>query len=176
MKLDVLLIVRIAALHPSLPWLARQSQALAASGLKRALSVSKLDGSALQVLLADDDPLVLGTLAAALNYAGHSVITADTVAAAVGAAGRGRFDVIVADLTLRGGDLQELLDMASGAPAAVPVLIVTGAVDRSLQAGALAAGAARLLQKPFDLTVLFDTLQVLAHRQQTVPQAAAATP
>ena len=137
--------------------------------------MSKLDGSALQVLLADDDPLVLGTLAAALDYAGHSVVTADTVTGAVAAVGRGLFDVIVADLTLRGGDLQELLDMASGPPVAVPVLVVTGVVDRSLQARALASGATRLLQKPFALTVLFDTLQILAHGPQAVSQAAVAS-
>jgi DNA-binding response OmpR family regulator len=126
--------------------------------------LSNTAGPPLHVLVADDDPLVLDSVCALVRQAGHDVVTADTVKAAVAALGRARFDVVVADLTLRGGNLQELLDMARGAPVAVPVVVVTGSPDENLQRRALAAGAAQLLMKPFGLRVLFEALETLGHQ------------
>jgi DNA-binding response OmpR family regulator len=103
------------------------------------------------VLVVDDDPQVLFSLASDLRRRDLEVATAADAIAAVSTAVRVRPDVALVDTTLPGGDGITVMHRMRAMPqlAGVPVVLLGAQGDQHRQA-ALAAGAAGYLGKPVD--------------------------
>ncbi len=111
-------------------------------------------GSALKVLVIDDEPDILKLVDLALcRVAGFRVVAASSGAEGVAAAARELPDVVLLDLMLRGqGGLAVLHDLrASAANAHTPVVVLSARPDDDEQIRAcLAGGAWGVIRKPFD--------------------------
>ena len=116
-------------------------------------------GSALgRVLVVDDEPALLRAYARWLTAAGHAVETAsDGIAATVLLADK-QFDVIVSDIGMRGMDGVQLLRKVRERDLDVPVILMTGAPSVATAITAVEYGALRYLVKPFDESVLRDSV------------------
>jgi CheY-like chemotaxis protein len=110
------------------------------------------------LLVADDDPLVPRITAKALGRKGWEVVAAQQADRALALARAESPDAITLDLHLPGGDDLALLTRlkADAATASIPVIIVSGDVDRGT--AATKAGAYAFLAKPVDLEALYRTL------------------
>jgi PAS domain S-box-containing protein len=79
-----------------------------------------------RVLLVDDDPKVLDTLAELLIHTGHTVTPVPGGEEALGEFEPGRFDAVVCDLGMKGMNGWELAERLRQADSRVPILFVTG--------------------------------------------------
>ncbi|MBI4637115.1 MAG: response regulator [Candidatus Rokubacteria bacterium] len=79
-----------------------------------------------RILIVDDEPKVLGTLAEMLKSAGHTVTPASTGAAALADYARGRFDVVLTNLGMVGMNGWELAERLRVVDRSVPILFITG--------------------------------------------------
>jgi nitrogen-specific signal transduction histidine kinase/CheY-like chemotaxis protein len=116
----------------------------------------------LRVLLVDDDPLLLASLPALLETAGHHATAAGGGEEAVRILERDpRFDVVLLDLNMPGlggaGTLPRLRALAPG----LPVLLITGKADQQAMDLARAQPRVDLLSKPFGLAELQARLRQL---------------
>jgi DNA-binding NtrC family response regulator len=105
------------------------------------------------ILVLDDDAVVREGLLRALRRAGYRAIAANNLADAVAALQRARFALVIADLRVPGGGVEQLL-AERGALADVPVLAITGAHEP------IALGVPVLL-KPFNATTLIERVSEL---------------
>ena len=103
------------------------------------------------VLVADDDPDVLDTLAEYLRQRGLTVATAHDGRAAIAAIERGRFGLVLTDINMPGADGFEVLRAARAANSNVYVVIMTGYASLESAITAVRAGAHDYLTKPFSL-------------------------
>jgi PAS domain S-box-containing protein len=78
------------------------------------------------VLVVDDDPKVLGTLADLLRALGHHVTAAPSGTAGLAAYEPGRFDVVVTNVGMPGMNGWEFAERLRGTDPAVPLLFMTG--------------------------------------------------
>lgn len=115
------------------------------------------------ILLVDDDPLVRLAAGHALGTAGHTVLEADSGAAALAHAQRARLDLLLLDVVLHGEDGRTVAAALRALPqhAATPLVFLTGRADAERDA-LLALGAAGVIGKPFDLTTLAAEVERLA--------------
>jgi DNA-binding response OmpR family regulator len=106
-----------------------------------------------RVLVADDDPGLLGAIVGALARSGHDVVQAESGAALVDRlAHEGPFDLIVTDVSMPWMDGLKTLRSMRTAGVATPVLVITGLPDERISAQVQALGQnAILLRKPFEL-------------------------
>jgi DNA-binding NtrC family response regulator len=112
------------------------------------------------VLLVDDDPTIRRALAQRLGHWGLRVEEAEGGEAALAAARRTVFDLVLLDLAMPGISGMDVLRKlkGDGYPADVVVLTAHGSVEAAVEA--LKAGAADFLQKPAD----FDLLKAVVDR------------
>jgi len=102
-----------------------------------------------RVLVIDDDPKVLGTLAELLQALGHHVTAAPSGPAGLAAYSPGRFDVVIANVGMPGMNGWEVAERLRAVDAAVPLLFITGWGLREEDNGRLAAlKVERCLFKP----------------------------
>ena len=122
-------------------------------------------GSAMRVLLVDDDALNRSVLKAMLDVVGAEVTEAEDGPAGVAEAAAQRFDVVLMDLRMPGMDglaaLREIIGRSGGLPAP-PVVIVTADSAGDLRSRCLAAGASGFLAKPIAMDELFDVIAQVA--------------
>ena len=115
-----------------------------------------------RVLVVEDNEDARNLLCALLGNAGASMLCVDSVAEAM-AAVRGSFvpDVVLTDFAMphaTGLDfIREYREAAAPAPAA-PVLVVSGNSENDWRERALEAGAANVVSKPFEPTLLIGLL------------------
>lgn len=104
------------------------------------------------VLIVDDDPLIARLLELRLASPDRRIYTAATLGEARAFVAEHRPDVVVLDLFLPDGDGRMLLAelRAAEATSEVPVVVVSGASERSARLEAEAMGADGYLTKPFD--------------------------
>ncbi len=112
----------------------------------------------LTILAAEDDPILGRFLVDALAGVGHSVRLVTTSAAALDAARRERFDLLLVDLQLPDADGAALLarlrnDMGAASRSA-PAIAMSGDLPPSRRAALLAGGFLDAWQKPVSLSVL----------------------
>jgi two-component system nitrogen regulation response regulator GlnG len=96
------------------------------------------------ILLVEDRQDLLWSLGEVLAMAGYRVTAASTNAQARAAIADGGFDLIVSDCVLRGGNGDDIRNLANGI--GVPVLLMSGEPERIAR---LRGGPAPFLEKPF---------------------------
>ncbi|WP_432845775.1 response regulator transcription factor [Amycolatopsis sp. CA-161197] len=124
-----------------------------------------------RVLLADDDRAIRESLLRALELESYEVTEVTDGVAALAAARRDRFDVLILDVMMPGVDGLGVCRVlrADGDP--TPILMLTARVEPPDRVAGLDAGADDYLVKPFDLDELLARLRALLRR--TSPDAAA---
>src|SRR5690349_7030099 len=117
------------------------------------------------ILVADDDPAILGTLTMAFRLAGHRVEGAGDGTKALEAIDAGTYDLLVLDILMPGATGWEVLARAiertpAGAPLPRAILITGFNQEYVVDIGMLRReGAAGMLLKPFTATEILDEVQ-----------------
>ena len=123
--------------------------------------MSKLPAYRATILLVDDEPSTLTSLAAVLQLEGYDCRTASDAATARELAQLSPIDLIISDIDLGGDDgltvCQELRDLPG--LGSIPVMFLSGAHIPDIIERAHDAGAFYYLQKPFDPEVLVELVQ-----------------
>ena len=114
-----------------------------------------------RVLVVDDEPQVRATVREALAYEGYDVSEAENGAAALESIARSVPDLVIFDLWMPVMDGWQLRKKLSEAHPGVPVIVLSALELEPAKLLALEADA--LIEKPFDLDVLYRTVsEVLA--------------
>lgn len=116
------------------------------------------EGSQASVLIADDDPLVRRVLRYALESRGYLVTEALDVAEVVAAAATGVPDLVVLDINMPGGTVQEAISALRARHPGVPILVLSGETAPSVD---IDSPATDFAQKPIDLDDLFSRVERL---------------
>jgi signal transduction histidine kinase len=121
----------------------------------RAASAVAIDGP-IRVLLIDDEPLLVTTVARALEQRGFMFQSAQSARHGLKLADGAVFDVILIDKVLPDMDGIELLAHMRRDEhlSTVPVIMLSGYADESARIGALRAGADDFVAKPFSVKEL----------------------
>ena len=115
------------------------------------------------LLVVDDEPQFLRTLATNLRGAGYAVETADTVKTALSAAKGTQFDAVVLDLLLPDGSGTDVcIDLRAWSD--VPIVVVSAVGEEREKVDALDAGADDYVVKPFPLAELLARLRAVLRR------------
>lgn len=107
-----------------------------------------------RILLAEDNLTVIEIVEAFLTGSGHEVDCVHTTQEAVAAMQASRYDLVITDLLMPGGGGRGVIEFVRSTEKPPPVLVITGATQEKAE-DALAAGASRVIHKPFthaDLT------------------------
>jgi two-component system, OmpR family, phosphate regulon response regulator PhoB len=124
-------------------------------------SIADIDGMAAPpptILVIDDEPLVLDTLALQIESVGFKVLQADNAESARALALSEKLDLILSDVNMPGLRGPDLVRELKAAGVACPVLFISGdpsfeVVDTSLQ-----VPGANFLPKPFTHAELVDAI------------------
>ena len=119
-------------------------------------------------LVVDDDEDNLELFSAALSACGATVVTASRANEALRLLTGERFDVVVSDIAMPGGDgywlIREVRQLADARARGVPMLAVTAFGREHSRARALVAGFGDHLQKPVDPEALCRAVAKLVGR------------
>jgi len=108
-----------------------------------------------RILVAEDDPEMLGAVAEALARQNYDVVRAANGAELVEQlANHGPFDLIVADVSMPWMDGLKALSSMRAAGLATPVIVMTALSEQQLPSQVRALSPAVLLRKPFELDEL----------------------
>jgi putative two-component system response regulator len=117
-----------------------------------------------RVLLVDDEPLVLQSLARILTGAGYAVTTADTLAEAAERLRHDPFDLVLTDLYLGETDLGvQIADVARERRPHVPVIVLTGRPTFDGAQEAVRSHVADMVVKPVEARALLATCRRVMH-------------
>jgi two-component system, OmpR family, KDP operon response regulator KdpE len=125
---------------------------------------------AARILIVDDEPNIIGTVAPLLRSKGYEVFTAMTGRAALEAHERDRPDLVVLDLGLPdfdGVDLCLAVRQSSG----VPILVLSARGAEGDKVRALDAGADDYVTKPFGAEELLARIRAALRRVETPSSA-----
>ncbi len=111
-------------------------------------------GACGRVLVADDDPGVLRSVAAALTRAGFDVTTADDGAPAIALAELAAFEIIVVDLQMKTSGLAVVRHYKRCYGSRVYCAVLSGDDDDATRGACLEAGADEVFVKPVPASVL----------------------
>jgi two-component system OmpR family response regulator len=115
------------------------------------------EGRAKRVLVVEDDAVTSNALRQLISAAGHKVVVAGTVAAAIVALDD-NVDTVVLDLMLPDGDGAEVLQRIRAAGLKARVCVTTGVSSPGWLMRVQALGVECILQKPIDLAELLEKL------------------
>jgi CheY-like chemotaxis protein len=126
-----------------------------------------LDGQ--RVLVADDDPLLLATVAEALTHLGAKVTRAASGAELIEQLGNeGPFDLVVTDVSMPWMNGLQTMQAVRTAGLGTPVIVMTALADERLPSQIRALGEnALLLRKPFELSQLVAAASKLLAQRRT---------
>jgi two-component system OmpR family response regulator len=136
----------------------------------RGPEMTRPDGTALRVLVVDDEPNIAELLRMALRYEGWEVEVALTGSQAVSTARKQGPDAVVLDMMLPDFDGMEVLRRMRGEQPDVPVLFLTARDAVEDRVAGLTAGGDDYVTKPFSLEEVVARLRALMRRagaQQT---------
>jgi DNA-binding response OmpR family regulator len=120
---------------------------------------SRAVGAQVTVLVVDDDPAIRLLCRVNLELDGHAVTEAGTLDDARDAMEADRFDLVILDVHVAGGDGRDLLAELRRHKPDLPVALLTGSANRN---ELLRTGADALIPKPFTLEELRDTVEQLS--------------
>jgi len=122
-----------------------------------------------RVLVADDDPLLLATVADALTQLGANVTSAASGAELIERmAHEGPFDLVVTDVSMPWMNGLQAMQAARTAGVGTSVIFITALADARIPSQVRALGEnAVLLRKPFDLSQLVAATSELLARKRT---------
>jgi two-component system KDP operon response regulator KdpE len=123
---------------------------------------------AARVLVVDDEPNILTTVAPLLRARGYDVVTAMTGRAAVDAAERDRPDLIVLDLGLPDLDGVEVCRTVRQS-SMVPIVVLSARGAESDKVRALDIGADDYVTKPFGAEELLARIRAALRRSEAAP-------
>jgi two-component system, OmpR family, KDP operon response regulator KdpE len=112
-----------------------------------------------RVLVVDDEPSIRLLCRVNLELDGHEVLEADTVAIARQTLAEEAIDVVILDVHLRDGRSDALILECHSRRPAVPVVLVTGSADATMDG---LSDADAILPKPFELDALIEAVRTLA--------------
>ncbi len=126
-----------------------------------------MTGSAVKILVVDDEPPIRKLLRVGLTAQGYEVQEASNAATALQAVKDELPDLVVLDLGLPDKSGHEVLQEWRDAGLTLPIVILSGRTDETGIVNALEAGADDYLTKPFGMNELGARLRVaLRHRLQ----------
>ena len=120
-----------------------------------------------RVLIVDDDPDVVKTLRDMLDALRYDVSTAGTFDDARTAITAVRPQVVLLDLRMPGTSGLDALGYLRERHGAIPVIVVSGAIEPHVAAAARAAGAFDVVSQPFDVAVLG---RLMAQAMESAPR------
>jgi len=129
-----------------------------------AQDLRRADGTAIRVLVVDDEPTLTELLSMALRYEGWRVHTAGAGAEAVRVAREHRPDAVVLDVMLPDFDGLEVLRRLRADDPDVPVLFLTARDAVEERIAGLTAGGDDYVTKPFSLEEVVARLRGLIRR------------
>lgn len=130
----------------------------------RPATLTRADGSPVQVLVVDDEPNIAELLGMALRYEGWATTIAHTGTKAVDAARTVRPDAVVLDIMLPDIDGLEVLRRMREHVPDVPVLFLTAKDAVEDRVAGLTAGGDDYVTKPFSLEEVVARLRALMRR------------
>jgi CheY-like chemotaxis protein len=123
-----------------------------------------------RILVADDDPEMLGAVAEAFERGNYDVVRAGNGAELVEQlANHGPFDLIVADVLMPWMDGLKALSSMRAAGLATPVIVMTALGEQQLPSQVRALSPSVLLRKPFDLDALDSAVAQLMSSGSATP-------
>ena len=117
-------------------------------------------GSAMRILVADDDPQLVRALRITLAAHGYDVVAAPDGAAAIALAAKAHPDIVMVDLGMPRLDGVQVIQALRGWTAA-PIIVVSGRTGSADKVEALDAGADDFVTKPFQIDELLARLRAL---------------
>ncbi len=110
------------------------------------------------LLLVDDDPNTLASLARAFRLAGHEATVCDQAARALELARNQNFDLILSDVVMPDRDGLSLLEDLRNAGVGTPVVMISGQATVEMAVRATRLGAIDFLEKPLSTDKLLLTV------------------
>jgi DNA-binding NtrC family response regulator len=111
------------------------------------------------LLLIDDDPSTLASLARAFRLAGHEATVCDNAARGSELAGAEHFDLILSDVVMPGKTGLELLEELKKAGVKTPIVLISGQANIEMAVKATQLGALDFLEKPLTTDKLLVTVE-----------------
>jgi len=124
----------------------------------------RADGSPIQILVVDDEPVLAEMVSMALRYEGWTITTAGDGAAALAAARQTRPDAVVLDVMLPDISGLEVLGALRELMPGLPVLLLTAKDAVEDRIAGLSAGGDDYVTKPFSLEEVVLRLRGLLRR------------
>lgn len=112
-----------------------------------------------RVLIVDDDPVVPAVIKEILSGRGFLVDTCTDGSSALARAREQRYDIVLSDLVMPGMNGAELTQGLKAVDPTTTVLVISGHPRHPLAQEAIAAGAVRVVPKPFDIGALLEFLE-----------------
>jgi DNA-binding NtrC family response regulator len=110
------------------------------------------------LLLIDDDPNTLASLARAFRLAGHEAIVCDNALRAGELVRNEHFDLILSDVVMPGKSGIELLEELKSAGVQTPIVLISGQANIEMAVKATRLGALDFLEKPLSTDKLLVTV------------------
>ncbi len=111
------------------------------------------------VLVVDDDPNTLASLARAFRLAGHEATVCDNATRGLEIAKTERIDLILSDVVMPGKDGIAFLEDLKAAGIAVPTVMMSGQANIEMAVKATRLGAVDFLEKPISTDKLLLTIE-----------------
>jgi len=113
----------------------------------------------LEIAVIDDDQSFRMALVESLSSLGYGADGYASVEDYIGSTGGKSFDCVVTDIHMPGMSGLDLMKRLAAGGSTTPVVLITARSDTNLEAKAAAAGAARLLRKPFEINDLIECIE-----------------
>ena len=125
-------------------------------------------GEPLKILVADDEPAMVGVIGAILGSAGHRIIAAYDGREAIRRFEEDRPDLVLLDLAMPGMDGADVCRRIRAA-GDTPIIVVSGESDLGVTVELLDAGADDYIRKPFRAAELLARTRTVVRRQRRAP-------
>jgi CheY-like chemotaxis protein len=112
----------------------------------------------MRILIVDDEPLMVHTMAGILELYGHEVAQARSGAEALDLARQAPLHCAISDMRMPGMSGLELARGLRSLEPGLPVVLMSAYVDRSVVEACKQAGVLTVVEKPIDMDKLMDLL------------------